>query len=97
MTRPDDQPAGPEPAARTRFKTVNGSVYEIERDADGMRWRRLEATCRSGVLRQTDGWPLLTWPDIDLGRRALLIGPPLVAPTGVRIVETTLVMEILED
>lgn len=76
---------------------MTGSVYEIERDADGMRWRRLEATWRSGVLRQADGWPLLTWPDIDLGRPALLIGPPLVAPTGVRMVETTPIVEIIED
>lgn len=95
----DDPGIGPDPATpvRTRFRTLSGSIYEIERDeVGGMRWRRLEATLRSGRLRQADGWPLLVWPDIALGRPALLIGPPLVAPVGVRVVETSPVVEVLD-
>jgi hypothetical protein len=87
----------PAERARVRWRTATGSVYEIERDGAGMRWRRLEATLASGTLREPDDWPLLEWPQIVVGWPAVLIGPPLVATAHVRVVRTSPVMEVIVD
>ncbi len=89
----------PAPAHRVtlRFRTDTGSVYEVERNSHDMRWRRVEATLRFGTLRATDDWPLLEWPEIEVGRRAVLIGPPFVAEADARVVQTSRVVEVEDD
>ena len=82
--------------SKVRWRTETGSVYEIERDGAGMRWRRVEATLGSGVLRNDD-WPLLEWPEIEVGWSAVLVGPPLIAGADARIVRTSRVVEVIDD
>lgn len=77
-----------------RFQTETGSVYEISRDVDGMRWRRLSATLASGTLR-SDGASLLSWPDVRVGDRCVLPSEPFVPPFP-RVVWTSEVVAILE-
>lgn len=79
---------------RIRFQTETGSVYEISRDEDGMRWRRLSATLGSGRLRD-EGARLVAWPTVRLGERCELLSEPLVPPFG-RQVQTSWVVAILE-
>jgi hypothetical protein len=81
------------PAERIRFRTETGSIYEISRDAEGMRWRRLSATLGSGPLRN-EGAELLRWPKVRVGERCTLISEPLVPPLT-RIVLTSTVVAIL--
>lgn len=77
-----------------RFQTETGSVYEVSRDVDGMRWRRLSATLASGTLRN-DGAELLRWPDILIGHPCTLDSEPFVPPFP-RVVWTSEVVAILE-
>lgn len=77
-----------------RFQTETGSVYEISRDIDGMRWRRLSATLASGTLRN-DGAALLSWPDVRVGDRCVLPSEPFMPPFP-RVVWTSEVVAILE-
>ena len=89
----------PAPAerVRVRWRTATGSTYEIERDSAGMRWRRVRATLGSGTLRRPDDWPLLKWPEIQVGWPAVLIGPPLVATADLRVVRTSRVVNIIDE
>jgi len=86
-------PDGPA-MARLRFRTETGSVYELSRDAEGMRWRRASATLSSGVLRSEEG-RLLAWPAVAVGHRCGLWSEP-VAPPWARLVLTSAVVEILD-
>ena len=80
--------------AHVRFQTETGSIYEITRDSEGMRWRRLSATLASGTLRN-DGAPLLRWPTVRVGERCALLSEPFVPPLP-RLVWTSNVVAILE-
>jgi hypothetical protein len=86
--------AGRPAGERVRFQTETGSVYEIVRDARGMRWRRLTATLGSGPLRN-DGANLLSWPEVRVGERCSLPSESL-APPFPRLVFTSVVVAILE-
>jgi hypothetical protein len=77
-----------------RFRTETGSVYEVVRDAEGMRWRRLSATLASGPLRSEQG-DLTAWPDLALGERCELWSEP-INPPWPRIVLTTQIVAFLE-
>src|ERR1041385_4195687 len=81
--------------AQIRFRTETGSVYEIARDAEGKRWRRLSATLGSGVLRSEEG-RLRRWPDVRVGRRCLLWSEPINAPFP-RYVVTSRVAAVLDS
>jgi hypothetical protein len=77
-----------------RFQTATGSVYEVARNSEGMRWQRVTATFASGVLRN-EGARLLRWPEVRVGESCLLLSEPLVPPYT-RIVWTSAVVAILE-
>lgn len=78
---------------RVRFRTETGSTYELSRDAEGMRWRRLSATLASGSLR-TEGGELLRWPEVQVGERCELLSEPFVPPFR-RLVRTSVVVAIV--
>jgi hypothetical protein len=59
-----------------------------------MRWRRLSATLRSGPLRRIDDWPLIVWPDVEIGAQVPLIRPAYIHTAVSRIVVTTMVAQI---
>lgn len=77
-----------------RFQTATGSVYEVARAPDGMRWRRISASLASGPLRN-DGARLLRWPGVHVGDSCLLLSEPFVPPHP-RLVWTSQVVAILE-
>jgi hypothetical protein len=79
---------------RVRFRTETGSIYEISRDSEGMRWRRLSATLASGPLRN-DGARLLQWPEVRVGERCRLLSEPFVSRFP-RLVLTSSVVAILD-
>jgi hypothetical protein len=79
---------------RVRFRTETGSIYELVRDAEGMRWKRLSATLASGPLRSDSG-VLTEWPDFRLGERCDLWSEPINPPWD-RIVLTTRIVAFLE-
>jgi hypothetical protein len=91
---PIHAPGAPAAHERIRFRTETGSVYQITRDSEGMGWVRLSATLASGILR-TEAAKLLEWPRLKVGNRCDLWSEPLVPPL-LRLVQTSLVMEILE-
>ena len=83
------------------FLTETGSVYKLTSDDDGMRWRRIRATLRSGILRNS-GARLLDWPIVRVGERCELRSQPYLRqpdPFGrtERLVRTSTVVEILEQ
>jgi hypothetical protein len=82
------------PAERIRFQTETGSVYEVSRDASGMRWRRLAATLASGDIRGEYG-PLIAWPEVVVGQRCRLLSAPVNDPF-LRRVTTSRVVAIVE-
>ena len=94
MSRPPDGHS-PSYAEREiiRFQTATGSVYEVARNSDGMRWQRITATFASGVLRN-EGARLLEWPDVRVGRSCLLLSEPY-DPPDLRLVWTSVVVAIL--
>ena len=73
-------------------RTQTGSIYQI--DTEAMTWTRLESTEHSGRLR-TDGGALSCEPEIKLGERMIILGPPITPWTYGRIILTTPVVEIL--
>lgn len=95
LSRPADQHAPPQAEREIiRFQTATGSVYEISRKPDGMRWQRITATFASGVLRN-EGARLLEWPKVRVGQSCQLLSEPL-NPPDLRLVSTSAVVAILE-
>jgi len=88
----DDLP--PSTSTRVRFRTETGSIYEVSRDAEGMRWKRLSATLASGPLR-SEGGVLTAWPDFALGERCELRSEP-INPPWPRVVQTSWIVAFLE-
>jgi hypothetical protein len=86
------QAAGPKDE-RVRFQTETGSIYEISRDAEGRRWRRISATLASGPLRN-EGAELVRWPEVRVGERCPLVSVPFI-PSLQRLVLTSTVVAIL--
>jgi hypothetical protein len=98
MTMPEASRTGKRPAGgpedeHVRFQTETGSIYEISRDAEGMRWRRLSATLASGPLRN-EGAELVRWPEVRVGERCPLVSVPFI-PSLQRLVLTSTVVAIL--
>jgi hypothetical protein len=95
MSSPADRHS-PAPREREviRFQTMTGSVYEVARSSEGMRWQRITATFASGVLRN-EGARLLEWPVIRVGQSCLLRSEPFAQPDS-RVVWTSQVVAILE-
>jgi hypothetical protein len=77
-----------------RFQTETGSVYEVVRDAEGMRWKRLSATLASGPLRFRQG-ELTEWPEFSLCEPCALRSEP-INPPWERIVLTTRIVAFLK-
>jgi hypothetical protein len=79
-----------EAATRIRFRTVNGSLYEIDLGA-GV-WLRIARTGRSGKLR-TEGGEIVALAPLQLGRSAALLFLPFNADV-VRFLVTSAVISI---
>jgi hypothetical protein len=71
--------------------TESGSVYKVNTDAGT--WDRIQETDESGPLR-TDGGELTNVYDMEIGKRMILFGPPIVPMTSGRIIMTTPVVRI---
>lgn len=73
-----------------RVTTSNGSVYTL--DTLGMRWKQVESTQLSGILRTPDG----DYEDVVLvvGKPMVLIGPPLDPTKDKRMIETSPVVKV---
>jgi hypothetical protein len=72
-------------------KTRSGSIYAL--DDSAMIWERIEKTGDSGLLRTETG-QLLSFPQVKLGQRALILGPPINEQSVARTIVTTPIVEI---
>jgi hypothetical protein len=74
-----------------RFKTITGSVYEI--DTEHMRWARVTETENSGYVRGETGL-LVDIPEVNLGCSVIMICPPVDDRYVGRLIITGAVMEV---
>ncbi|HWH24332.1 MAG TPA: hypothetical protein VNW68_05495 [Candidatus Limnocylindria bacterium] len=77
-------------SARLRFRTVNGSLYEIDYGAGT--WRRLRRTARSGELGH-EGGEFLAHEPLRLGRSGVLLVIPFELDE-VRVLMTSPIVSI---
>lgn len=99
MTPPNADPRSldPEPsgggAARIRWATDDGSVFEAVLDDAGMRWRRLVQP--EGSPMRSESGRLLDWPYVEVGQRSAFISEPIGLERN-RVIVTSRVTAILE-
>jgi len=74
-----------------RFRTETGSIYDL--DQEKMTWRRLGRSPASGQIRNEHG-QLLIWPNIIVGKQAILEDDTIKAGYDRHYVATSRVTEI---
>lgn len=76
-----------------RFKTESGTVYLLDKGTMG--WCRESKTALSGEIRQDFG-TLLSWPEIFIGKAALLHDSRVKEGCSIHYIHTSPVKEILD-
>jgi hypothetical protein len=78
---------------RWRFRTENGTIYEVDKQAMG--WRRISSTPDSGFTRH-DGGRLVQWPELEAGARAELFDDDILPGHIMHCVLTSKIVAIWE-